>query len=215
VDDTPAVLNLIAVVLEYQGFTVLTADNGQDALITFTSQPVDAVVLDYDMPGMNGVQVALRMKQLKPHVPILLFTAEPAVLRGQEAVDVVLGKGEGVKAVAAILRRAINPRGMPPLATRRSRRYPVGMPFMILADRFGLQMYQGIATDIGEGGIGGRVEEGALVPSEFVLLQKPDSRLETPLEPRAQVRYCHGENCGFAFLDVTQQQRSQLRTLLP
>jgi CheY-like chemotaxis protein len=39
------------------------------------AHPVEAVVLDYAMPGMNGDQVAAAMKRLKPEVKILLFSA--------------------------------------------------------------------------------------------------------------------------------------------
>lgn len=212
VDDDPSVLALLRAILTSEGYEVTTATNGQDAVDKFRSKSVDAVVLDYEMKGMDGIEVAWKMKHLNPHVPRLMFTAASEVPQAEEAVHAVIAKTEGVKALVAILRRVIKASGMLPVAFRRLRRYSVDLPFVILADRpGGLQMYRGVAKDIGEGGIGGKVEEGALVESELVLLQVFDSRIGTPLEPRAQVRYCQDRNCGFAFLDISPQQHFELR----
>ncbi len=61
-------------VLESAGFKVLTARNGKDALEVFRSTPVDAVVLDYFMPGMTGLSVAREMKDLRPEVPLIVLS---------------------------------------------------------------------------------------------------------------------------------------------
>ena len=61
-------------VFESAGFKVLVARNGAQALETFRSQPVDAVVLDYFMPGMTGLSVAREMKRLRPEVPIIVLS---------------------------------------------------------------------------------------------------------------------------------------------
>ena len=74
VDDNEAILNLTKIVLEGKGFRVLAVNNGVAALKTFAAFPVDAVILDYEMPGMNGGQVALAMKHIKPNIPKMLFS---------------------------------------------------------------------------------------------------------------------------------------------
>jgi CheY-like chemotaxis protein len=61
-------------VFESAGFKVLVARNGTQALETFHSQPVDAVVLDYFMPGLTGLSVAREMKRLRPEVPIIVLS---------------------------------------------------------------------------------------------------------------------------------------------
>jgi CheY-like chemotaxis protein len=61
-------------VFESAGFKVLVARNGAQALETFRSQPVDAVVLDYFMPSMTGLSVAREMKRLRPEVPIIVLS---------------------------------------------------------------------------------------------------------------------------------------------
>jgi CheY-like chemotaxis protein len=75
VDDEPLGLKIRKKLLERYGYSVLTATSGQDALQVFADNPVRAVVLDYDMPGMDGCQVAAELKRLKPEVKILLLSA--------------------------------------------------------------------------------------------------------------------------------------------
>lgn len=61
--------------MESQGYSVITAENGPDALAIFSAKTVDLVVLDYAMPGMDGGVVAKEMKAVKPAVPIILYSA--------------------------------------------------------------------------------------------------------------------------------------------
>jgi CheY-like chemotaxis protein len=97
VDDEVVGLRVRCLLLEQAGYTVITAHNGQDALRLFESQPVDAVVLDYFMPGMHGAEVAARMRQTKPGVPILLLSAHVGLAEQiTPLVDRYMVKGEGV-----------------------------------------------------------------------------------------------------------------------
>jgi len=75
VDDEPLGLQVRKMLLEYKGYEVLTALNGPEGLQLFADNPIQAVVLDYTMPGMNGAEVAAEMKRLKPGVKILLLSA--------------------------------------------------------------------------------------------------------------------------------------------
>jgi len=75
VDDEPIGLKVRKILLQRQGYEVLTASSGPESLELFMAHTVEAVVLDYAMPGMNGDQVAAEMKRLKPDVKILLFSA--------------------------------------------------------------------------------------------------------------------------------------------
>ena len=111
VDDETVGLEMRRQVLEARGYRVFTADNGPDALQIFSCEPIDLVILDYKMPGMNGDVVAERMKRLKPAVPILLLSAYVELPRETLALaDMYLTKGEGplvlLKAVAELLTRA-------------------------------------------------------------------------------------------------------------
>jgi two-component system alkaline phosphatase synthesis response regulator PhoP len=75
VDDEPRGLMVRKMLLQLHGHEVLTALSGPEGLNLFMANPVKAVVLDYAMPEMNGGQVAVEMKRLKPEVKILLLSA--------------------------------------------------------------------------------------------------------------------------------------------
>ena len=60
--------------LEKNGYEVLEASGVEEGLKLFLSRNVDAVVLDYQMPGTSGDQIAERMKRINSHVPIMLLS---------------------------------------------------------------------------------------------------------------------------------------------
>jgi CheY-like chemotaxis protein len=100
VDDETVGLRVRQILLERAGYKVLTAVDGASGLELFTAHPVDAVVLDYSMPGMHGGQVAEKMRQTKPKVPILLLSAYldlPAEVTS--LADLYMTKGEGAPAL--------------------------------------------------------------------------------------------------------------------
>src|SRR5919197_618190 len=68
VDDEPSVLTTLKALLESAGFRVLVAESGPEALALFQSERVDLVIMDYVMPGMNGMVAARTMKTIKPLV---------------------------------------------------------------------------------------------------------------------------------------------------
>jgi CRP-like cAMP-binding protein len=75
IDDEPLGLVARKMMLQHKGYDVLTAQSGPEGLKLFTDNPVEAVVLDYSMPGMNGDIVAEELKRLNPEVKILLLSA--------------------------------------------------------------------------------------------------------------------------------------------
>jgi CheY-like chemotaxis protein len=100
VDDEVVGLRVRKILLERAGYQVLTAADGFSGLELFAAQPVDAVVLDYSMPGMHGGEVAQKMRETKPEVPILLLSAYISLPTEISAlVDVYMTKGEGAPAL--------------------------------------------------------------------------------------------------------------------
>ena len=75
IEDEPPQLLLRKLLLESRGYIVITAESGREALKLFQVHAVDLVILDYWMSGMNGVFVAREMKQVKPNIPIIIFSA--------------------------------------------------------------------------------------------------------------------------------------------
>jgi CheY-like chemotaxis protein len=74
VDDDIAILDIIKLLLEKNGFSVLTASNSHCALEAFKQNSVDLVILDYEMPEMKGHEVAMQIRSIDPEVPILLHS---------------------------------------------------------------------------------------------------------------------------------------------
>ncbi|MFN2465480.1 MAG: response regulator [Candidatus Dormibacteria bacterium] len=79
VDDEPALVRVLALHLETQGFNVLTATSGSEALAQIRNRHPDVVVLDAMMPEMSGIEVCRRVRQDKAlrdaHVIILTANA--------------------------------------------------------------------------------------------------------------------------------------------
>jgi CheY-like chemotaxis protein len=75
VDDEPKGLQVRKMILESQGYRVLTATSAREALDLFLAHPVTAVVLDYSMPDMDGGKLAAELKRLRPEVKILMLSA--------------------------------------------------------------------------------------------------------------------------------------------
>lgn len=95
IDDEPTGLTIRKVILEQSGYDVLIAEDGMSGLELFRKHSVDAVVLDYYMPEMNGGLLAAAMKRLKPDVPIILLSAYVSLPEGAvEAVDAFITKGQ-------------------------------------------------------------------------------------------------------------------------
>jgi DNA-binding response OmpR family regulator len=75
VDDEESIQLLYREEFEDEGFTVDSAYNGIDALAKFQKDPPDLVILDINMPGMNGIEVLRQMKELRADLPIILSSA--------------------------------------------------------------------------------------------------------------------------------------------
>jgi CheY-like chemotaxis protein len=74
VDDDPVVGKSFKRVLSGKGYIVVTAEDGYDALQKLQSETYDAVFTDLRMPGMNGLEVAERIKARQPWTPVVIVT---------------------------------------------------------------------------------------------------------------------------------------------
>jgi two-component system cell cycle response regulator len=77
VDDVPANVKLLDVKLTAEYYTVVTAKGGQEALIIAETQPIDLILLDVMMPGMDGFEVCrlLKANPKTTHIPVIMVTA--------------------------------------------------------------------------------------------------------------------------------------------
>src|SRR5205823_6412044 len=79
VDDEPSLAELLASVLRYEGWNVLTAGSGAEAVRTAREFRPDAVVLDVMLPDFDGLEVLRRLRADDGDVPVLFLTAKDAV----------------------------------------------------------------------------------------------------------------------------------------
>ena len=75
VDDNEEFIDSIKDILEDEGFRIVTAHSGEEAVLKVETRKFDLILMDIKMPGMNGVESFLKMKQSDPDVRVVLFTA--------------------------------------------------------------------------------------------------------------------------------------------
>jgi two-component system autoinducer 1 sensor kinase/phosphatase LuxN len=93
IDDEPEGLKVRSILLESMGYKVLSAPDAERGLQVFREHHVDAVVMDYEMPGMNGVEAAEKMKALRPETPIVILSALSWLPQTSAAIDAFVQKG--------------------------------------------------------------------------------------------------------------------------
>jgi len=85
-DDDRKIIDMLRRTLAYEGYRVLTAADGTEALEKARSQRPDMIVLDWLMPGIDGIEVARRIREADP-TPILMLTARDAIEDRVEGLD--------------------------------------------------------------------------------------------------------------------------------
>jgi CheY-like chemotaxis protein len=76
VDDTHHVREMLSTMLELDGFDVVAKiDGGQAAVDAVSKADPNVVVMDYKMPGMDGITATRKIRALAPNVPVILYTA--------------------------------------------------------------------------------------------------------------------------------------------
>lgn len=86
VDDEIEILEAHRLFLELKGYTVKTFTNGVDAVEYLSAEEVDLVLLDESMPGISGLETLSRIKQLHPHLPVVLVTKNETESLMEEAI---------------------------------------------------------------------------------------------------------------------------------
>jgi pilus assembly protein CpaE len=144
IDDDLDTLRLVGLMLQKQGYNIMAASSGAQGLQMAFETPPDLVLLDVMMPGMDGYEVArrLRANELTVNIPILMFTAKSQLddkVTGFEAgADDYLTKpthpSELQAHVKALLARSAKVKVNPPTSPSESPAYLIG----VLAARGGL-----------------------------------------------------------------------------
>jgi two-component system, OmpR family, response regulator CpxR len=85
-------LSVLKFMLSTNGYRVLTATSGQEAVNVFSGMQVDLVLADYALPQMGGKQLAERLKGIAPHVPMILLGDPQAIGNELHVADAMLAK---------------------------------------------------------------------------------------------------------------------------
>ena len=113
VDDEPSITDLVSMALRYEQFDVRVASNGREALDSVEQFSPDLAVLDIMMPGIDGFEVARRLRNQGARLPILFLTARDATedkvrgltLGGDDYMTKPFSVEELIARIRAILRR--------------------------------------------------------------------------------------------------------------
>ena len=88
VDDEKEIRNLISIYLENEGYRIIKADNGLEALEVLESEEIHLIILDIMMPKMDGIEACLKIREHK-NMPIIMLSAKT------EDMDKILGLTTG------------------------------------------------------------------------------------------------------------------------
>jgi len=196
VDDAPQVRRVMRTSLAGQGYTVYEAKNGDEALEKFREAPPDLVLLDVNMPGMDGL-TACREIRRSSQVPIIMLTVRDAERDKVAALDAgaddyvvkPFGMPELLARIRAALRRTAPGEEMPALVTRE------------------------LSIDFAARRVAARGRAVHLTPKEFELLRQLVAGHGKPLSHRRLLQSVWGPDYG----DETEYLRvviNQLRKKL-
>ncbi|MGQ9494761.1 MAG: sigma-54-dependent transcriptional regulator [Thermoanaerobaculaceae bacterium] len=86
VDDEPGIRELLAQILMDEGYTVATVGTGEEALGALSKEVFDAVLLDVQLPGLNGLEILRQLKASGNRVPVVMISGHATVEQAAEAV---------------------------------------------------------------------------------------------------------------------------------
>ena len=106
IDDDDGMLCYQKVLFERRGYKVLIAASARQGLRIVVACEVAAVVVDYHMPEMNGLEVATEMKRLKPQIPIVMVSSDDAIPEpALNVVDAFVSKNEAPRRLLPVITR--------------------------------------------------------------------------------------------------------------
>ena len=116
-DDCRSILEYLRIELQHEGYRILMAEDGDEAVLMFQAEQPDVVVLDISMPRMGGIEATVAMRSIDPHLPVILITAQlegwPGDPRARDA-NALLEKSPDLAELKAAIAGCLNgshPRG--------------------------------------------------------------------------------------------------------
>ncbi|TVR28436.1 MAG: sigma-54-dependent Fis family transcriptional regulator [Balneolaceae bacterium] len=78
-DDEKSIRNILRDILEFENYGVEEAENGEEALSAVANKPIDLVICDIKMKGMDGIEVLEKIKSSKPEVPVIMISGHGTI----------------------------------------------------------------------------------------------------------------------------------------
>jgi len=107
IDDDQVALRVRKLLLNSAGYEVLSASSGEAGLDMLAENAVDLVIADHFLDAKSGTEIAREMKELKPDVPVLIFSAAAEKLDGLEFADGFVPKGEAPDELLGVVARLL------------------------------------------------------------------------------------------------------------
>jgi len=86
VDDDPSISQILKKILSGEGYHVLEASTGKEALEIFSQSDIDLILMDMILPDADGIELAQQMLSEKAHIPVILITAHGNIPKAVEAI---------------------------------------------------------------------------------------------------------------------------------
>lgn len=191
VDDAPQVRRVMRTALTAEGYTIFEARNGEEALEISRAKPPDIILLDVNMPGMDGLETCREIRK-SSDVPIIMLTVRNAerdkVLALDAGADDYVVKPFGMRELLARIRAALR-RTMP-------------------QDKVPAFVSKDLSIDFETRRVTVRGREVHLTPKEFELLRQLVANLGKPLTHRRLLQSVWGPDYGdeSEYLRVTINQ---------
>jgi two-component system, chemotaxis family, response regulator PixH len=128
VDDDRNLLRAFRLIVEAEGFRVLTAQNADTAMAIATSESPNIVVTDYMMPDVDGAELCRRLKSNRATagIPVVMLTATFPLPSGRGEWNALLTKPVAVPELLMAIRSLLTSEGAGPAQPERNERFPHG-----------------------------------------------------------------------------------------
>lgn len=194
VDDAPQVRRVMRATLTAEGYTISEARDGGEALEMFRNAPFDILLLDVNMPGMDGLQACREIRRTSD-VPIIMLTVRDAerdkVLALDAGADDYVVKPFGMQELLARIRAAL----------RRTS----------AQDKLPTFVSKDLTIDFEARRVTARGEEVHLTPKEFELLRQLVAKQGKPLTHRRLLQAVwgpdHGEETDYLRVAINQLRK--------
>lgn len=112
VNDEPSIRDLLQTVLVRKGHEVVTAQDGQKALLLFRLDRPDVTILDLKLPDIDGINLLRQIHAVNPHHPVIILTGRGTEVDEQQARELgvieFIQKGFSLHVLGKALLRALN-----------------------------------------------------------------------------------------------------------